>query len=152
LRATIKQIEWVETIKTEVQAPHGKRSTISTPAQHFRVLVDVETPGGSISDHAVIVPAMALASRGVIYGHEEGDHRAALESIVRELVFSWEALEPAGAEEQHRYGGADERITVDWHPDAHDRHLLEQADRIKAAAELFRPQQPSLSGSGNGPV
>ena len=143
--ATIRTVEWVESIELDTTDPFGHRVKRVIPCRSFRVEVDIESGKGRMDAHPVIVPVAALHSRRAIYELQVGDHAAAFEAVIREVLFSWhqDQLQPEGEEHRHLYGGQHSRCRVEWHPSFDHAGLEEHRDRIASQRVFFDPEPPA---------
>jgi hypothetical protein len=139
---TIDRFEYVETVTMEVESPLGGALVTEAPCDHLRATISA----GPVVGHWLYFKPEAIADR--MQGYELADELVAIESLVRELVFSWAAeLEPADpTDRRHVNGGQDKRITVKWSPAARlavaavlPPHLPRIHEAHRRARELAAP-------------
>lgn len=132
ITVTIDRLEWVESFTEEVATPLGRAQVLVRPCQSFRAWLHV----GPLRDHWHYFQPAAVADR--MHGYELADELAAVESLVREVVFSWAPhLEPRDpTDRRHVHGGQDERIAVAWSPAAR-----------QAAAGVLEPHLPKIQAA-----
>lgn len=147
IAVTIKKFEWIEEHEAATRDVFGKPKTTRHSCRMFRLTIDVVSERGTVTDHFLYVPPAAAITRELLYGH--ANHRQSIESCVRELAFAWHELEPAGAELHHRYGGVDERVSVEWRGSAGLIELERHAAKIEEHREHFTPREPSTLPMSN---
>jgi hypothetical protein len=141
LTATIESFEYVATEPLVTTTPLGETMTSDVEIDSYRVVFSV----GKVADHPFYFRPEAIANR--IVGYALADGKAAVESLVREVVFGWApSLQPADPENRIDVnGGVDSRIDVVWTADAEAQHAAmtdAEAARIVRALEFFSEPPP----------
>jgi hypothetical protein len=123
----------------------------STPLEDYVERVELDNIVVTFSVGRVTGAEWALRPEAVanrMVGYTLDSPLAALESLVREAVFSWAPsvtpADPANTVDVN--GGVDDRIAVGWKDDgakaAAESLLATFAERITAAREMFSPAPP----------
>lgn len=138
--ATITNFAYLETITQELETPLGS-STVEVPCDMLQAVVDSKPVLG----HPIHFAPEAVGNR--MAGYEIDDIVAAVESLVREVMFGWspsmEPVDPSSPIDVN--GGLDERIAVVWTEEASAQAtevLDPMAERIYAARDHYTPEAP----------
>lgn len=142
---TITDLAFAETVEVPFPTPLDPNGTATVPNRYVTAKIDV----AALTGYDVHFEPEAIGNRMVGYSLSEEKH--AVETLVRECVFSWlPELQPADPQNAiDVQGGLDDRITVAWgvSDDAIAAVLQPLADRIAAAVAIFTPEAPAPDGA-----